>query len=56
MSRKTRFIYYLNNLRYGARLQIGFRGVDLFANYDLNDLFSVKKAPELHAVSFGIVL
>lgn len=52
---KERDRFYLNNFRYGARLQLGFRGVDLFANYDLNDLFSKTKAPELHAVSFGIV-
>lgn len=53
---KERDNFYLNNFRYGARLQLGFKGVDLFANYDMNDLFSVRKAPELHAVSFGIVL
>lgn len=51
---KDRDSFYLNNLRYGARLQVGFRGIDLFANYDLNNLFSTKKAPELHGVSFGI--
>ena len=32
--------YYLNNIRYGLRAQIGFRGTDLFFNYDLNDLFN----------------
>lgn len=48
--------YYLNNWRYGARLQIGFRGVDLFANYDLNELFVTDRGPQLNAFSFGIIL
>lgn len=53
---KDRDNFYLNNWRYGLRLQVGFRGVDLFANYDLNNLFSTQKAPELHGISFGITL
>jgi hypothetical protein len=45
----------LNNFRYGTRLQMGFRGLDLFANYDLNNLFMPGRGPELNAFSFGIV-
>lgn len=48
--------FYMNNLRYGMRLQVGFKGVDLFANYDLNNLFNENRAPELNAISFGITL
>ncbi|WP_157494222.1 hypothetical protein [Fulvivirga imtechensis] len=48
--------FYLNNFRYGVRLQAGFRGVDIFANYDLNELFVEGKGPQLNAFSFGIVL
>lgn len=48
--------FYLNNFRYGVRLQAGFRGIDIFANYDLNDLFVESKGPQLNAFSFGIVL
>lgn len=48
--------YYLNNLRYGVRLQLGFRDTDIFFNYDLNDLFIEGKGPRLHAFSFGITL
>lgn len=48
--------YYLNNLRYGVRAQIGFRDTDIFFNYDLNDLFIENKGPRLHAFSFGITL
>lgn len=46
--------FYLNNLRYGLRLQVGFDDVDLFFNYDLNDLFIENKGPKLNAFSFGV--
>jgi hypothetical protein len=46
--------FYLQNLRYGLRLQIGVRGADFFINYDLNGLFQDGKGPELHPFSFGI--
>ncbi len=48
--------FYLNNLRYGLRLQLGYRGLDLFANYDLNPLFKDNHGPELNAFSFGIII
>lgn len=48
--------YYLSNLRYGLRLQLGFRGTDLFFNYDMNQLFVENKGPKLNAFSFGITL
>lgn len=47
--------FYLENIRYGMRLQIGFRSTDLFFNYDMNDLFSPGKGPSLNAFSFGVV-
>lgn len=53
---KDRTNFYFNNWRYGARLQLGFRGVDLFANYDLNELFIENRGPRLKAFSFGIIL
>jgi len=46
--------FYLDNIRYGARLQIGFQDVDLFFNYDMNELFSQGKGPALNAFSFGV--
>jgi hypothetical protein len=52
---KVRDHFYLNNLRYGARLQFGLRSVDFFFNYDLNELFVENKGPKLNAFSFGIV-
>jgi hypothetical protein len=52
---KQRNSFYLNNVRYGARLQLGFYGTDLFFNYDLNELFASNKGPNLNAFSFGII-
>ncbi|MEL6538320.1 MAG: hypothetical protein AAFQ98_23065 [Bacteroidota bacterium] len=45
----------LENFRYGVRGQIGFRGVDLFLNYDLNEVFASGRGPDLNAFSFGLV-
>lgn len=52
---KNRDSFYLNNFRYGARLQLGFYGTDLFFNYDLNELFAEGKGPKLNAFSFGVI-
>jgi hypothetical protein len=52
---KNRDSFYLSNVRYGARLQLGFRSTDLFFNYDLNDLFVSGKGPALNAFSFGVI-
>lgn len=48
--------FYLNNWRYGLRLQMGYRGLDLFVNYDMNDLFIENRGPQLNAFSFGITI
>jgi len=48
--------FYLQNWRYGLRLRVGIKSLDVFANYDLNDLFSSGRGPELNAFSFGIML
>ena len=48
--------FYLNNLRYGLRFQMGYKGLDVFAQYDLNPLFRTNHGPELNAFSFGIIL
>jgi hypothetical protein len=52
---KERDSFYLNNLRYGVRLQVGYRSTDFFFNYDLNELFDTAKGPNLNAFSFGVV-
>lgn len=46
--------FYLNNFRYGLRLQIGVRSADFFINYDMNELFATGKGPTLNAFSFGV--
>jgi hypothetical protein len=52
---KHRDSFYLNNMRYGARVQVGFWHTDLFFNYDMNELFVSGKGPDLNAFSFGVV-
>jgi hypothetical protein len=47
--------FYLNTIRYGARLQLGYRSTDLFFNYDFNELFTSGKGPALNAISFGVI-
>lgn len=51
---RTRDNFYLNNFRYGVRLQVGVRSADFFINYDMNDLFASGKGPTLNALSFGV--
>ena len=52
---KDRDNFYLNNFRYGLRMQIGVRSTDLFINYDMNELFAEGKGPALNAISFGFI-
>lgn len=51
--------YYLNSWRYGIKAQVGWRGIDLFATYDLNPLFASNRGPgnnaELNTITFGII-
>lgn len=51
---RNRDNFYLNNIRYGLRVQLGLRDTDLFFCYDMNELFAAGKGPELNAFSFGI--
>ncbi|MEP0985515.1 hypothetical protein [Ekhidna sp.] len=61
---KERDNFFLENFRYGLRAQVGWKGVELFATYDLNEVFSANRGPlnsdgnsaNLNAVSFGITL
>ena len=48
--------FFLNNVRYGLRGQIGWRDIDFFASYDLNEVFATNKGPQLNAITFGIIL
>lgn len=51
---RNRDNFYLNNFRYGLRLQVGVRSADFFLNYDMNELFATGKGPKLNAFSFGV--
>ncbi|WP_421890787.1 hypothetical protein [Marinoscillum sp.] len=52
--------YYLSNFRYGIRAQVGYKGLDLFAMYDLNEVFASGRGPAgsqgMNAITFGITL
>jgi len=51
---RTRDNYFMQNIRYGLRLQIGIHDLDFFFNYDLNKIFEDGKGPGLNAYSFGL--
>ncbi len=46
--------FFLENFRYGLRGQIGWKGVEFFGTYDLNNVFSSGNGPELNAITFGM--
>ena len=46
--------YQISPFRYSATLRIGFRALQLYANYSLVPLFEKNKGPELYPVSVGI--
>lgn len=52
--------YYLENFRYGIRAQVGYKGLDLFAMYDLNNVFADDRGPVgsngMNAITVGITL
>ena len=48
--------FFLENFRYGVRAQVGWKGMELFGMYDLNNVFASGRGPELNAISFGITL
>ena len=48
--------FYLNPFRYGARVAIGYRKFNIFADYYASEMFRDGKGPELFPVSVGITL
>lgn len=47
--------HLLSNVRYGIRGQVGFKGIDLFFEYDLNEMFQENQgAPPLNRIQFGV--
>ena len=47
--------FFLNDFRYGLRLQMGINGFDMFMNYDFNDLFEDGSGPQLNPISIGVI-
>lgn len=52
---KDKSDFYLQNFRYGLRGQVGYKGFDFFATYDLNEVFTSNNGPKLNAFSFGVI-
>jgi hypothetical protein len=46
--------FNLEDLQYGLKGIIGYRGTDLFVNYNLNELFKNNRGPKANAISFGV--
>ncbi len=53
---KTRDDFNLTPLRYGLAVRIGYRGLNLYANYYLTSLFEANKGPELYPFAVGLTL
>lgn len=51
---KERDDYYLNNMRYGAFVKVGYGPVTLYADYCFTPLFRDNTGPEFNTFSFGI--
>jgi len=48
--------FNLEDLQYGVKFTVGICGFDLFANYNLNELFKDNRGPKANVLSFGISL
>jgi hypothetical protein len=48
--------YYLNPLRYGLTAHVGYKMLELYANYYITPLFIEKRGSELHPVAAGLVM
>jgi hypothetical protein len=47
--------YYVNNFRYGARVELGIRKfLSFYGQYDISTLFETNRGPKVNLVSFGI--
>ncbi|TPE45888.1 outer membrane beta-barrel protein [Pontibacter mangrovi] len=53
---KIRDSFNLNDFQYGVEGVIGYGGVDLFAKYNMNNLFKNNRGPEENVLSFGFRL
>ncbi len=53
---KKRDDFNLSPLRYGLAFRIGYRGLNIYANYYLTSLFEANKGPELYPFAVGLTL
>lgn len=51
---KDRSSYNLEDFQYGVQGLIGLRSINLFAKYNLNELFKDNRGPQAQTLSFGI--
>lgn len=50
---KERGNYNLEDMQYGVNFVIGYKWINLFAKYNMNDLFKDNRGPKMNVVSFG---
>ncbi len=53
---KTRDDFNISPLRYGLTFRVGFKGLDIYANYYLTPMFEKGKGPELYPFDIGLTL
>ena len=53
---KDRGSYNLEDFQYGVQGTIGIRSIDLFAKYNLNNVFKDNRGPQAQTISFGLSL
>ncbi|HKJ41686.1 MAG TPA: hypothetical protein VKA27_06295 [Sunxiuqinia sp.] len=53
---KTPDDYYMNDIRFSGTIKIGYRWINLYATYDLQQLFQDSRGPEVFPYSFGVAL
>ncbi|OKL41537.1 outer membrane beta-barrel protein [Pontibacter flavimaris] len=53
---KTRDSFNLSDFHYGVEGVIGYGGLNLFAKYNMNDLFKDNRGPQTNVISFGVRL
>ncbi len=46
--------FNMENLQYGPQVTLGFGSLDLFAKYNMNDLFKEDRGPKANVLSFGV--
>ena len=53
---KDKSDFQIPGFKYGLTFRVGYKFINLFANYDMTPLFKENRGPELYPVSVGFVL